>query len=213
MSPYIQGCSTTARCNAPPPRSAASDTGCTRSLWPAISAISFIRTVSLPWSNCAEFYLLYKPTEKRCGRQWRLVLYVIIIFLIANTALFQESPKISLRGLERLSLALIFRRNTFERVGQFWAAKTGVWCALDFEAWERDHSATTEFGYSLIYWKNGEEVKDYGHFTVRESRALLNGRYVPERREVTQSSRSRRRTLILTFAALQIWQECGDYND
>lgn len=85
----------------------------------------------------------------------------------------------------------------FERVRKFWTAKTGAWCALDFEEWELDHNITTEFGYSLVYWKDGAEVKDYTHFTVREGSAYRNGKYVPENREVSTHSAARSRYRVL----------------
>ncbi|KAF7326678.1 putative nucleolar protein C2C4.08 [Mycena venus] len=58
--------------------------------------------------------------------------------------------------------SLISRRNTFERVRNLWAARTGVWCALDFETWTGDftHGIITEFGYSRIHWDaHGEEER------------------------------------------------------
>ncbi|KAJ7129568.1 hypothetical protein C8R44DRAFT_777095 [Mycena epipterygia] len=76
---------------------------------------------------------------------------------------------------------LTSRRDTFERVRKFW--KTGTWCSFDFEAWERDHSAITEFGYSSVRWENGKEVEECGHFTVKEHRSLMNGVYVAENRK------------------------------
>ncbi|PPQ77435.1 hypothetical protein CVT25_011017 [Psilocybe cyanescens] len=74
------------------------------------------------------------------------------------------------------------RRHLFERVRTFWAEKRGVWCALDFEAWERDHTILTEFGWSLTGWKDGSLVEDRGHFIVEEARAYTNSQYVPDYR-------------------------------
>ncbi|KAJ6598966.1 hypothetical protein DFH09DRAFT_1129679 [Mycena vulgaris] len=78
--------------------------------------------------------------------------------------------------------SLTARRDAFERARKFWVAKTGTWCSMDFEAWEREHTAITEFGYSSVRWSDGTEVADAGHFTVKENRALTNGVYVPENR-------------------------------
>ena len=38
------------------------------------------------------------------------------------------------------------RRQTFELVRTFYSDKNGVWCAIDIEAWDRDHS------YVLCIW-------------------------------------------------------------
>ncbi|KAJ7146133.1 hypothetical protein C8R44DRAFT_8205 [Mycena epipterygia] len=92
-----------------------------------------------------------------------------------------------LKGCDR---SLVGQRNTFERVRNFWAAKTGVWCAMDFECWERENSAITEFGYSSLYWNDGQEVADHKHFTVKEHQTLRNGQYVPENRERYQFGKS-----------------------
>ncbi|KAJ7630029.1 hypothetical protein DFH06DRAFT_1102028 [Mycena polygramma] len=89
------------------------------------------------------------------------------------------------KRLESCDTSLLAWRNTFERVRHFWAAKTGVWCALDFELWEEDHTqeSITEFGYSSIHWDGGVEQRESGHFTVKEHRDHLNGKHVLERRK------------------------------
>ncbi|KAF8974470.1 hypothetical protein BDZ97DRAFT_25748 [Flammula alnicola] len=74
------------------------------------------------------------------------------------------------------------RRHLFERVRNFWTGKKGVWCALDFEAWERDHTLLTEFGWSLVGWNAGTQVEDHGHFIVEEAKAFRNSQYVPDHR-------------------------------
>ncbi|KAJ7454894.1 hypothetical protein B0H11DRAFT_2067946 [Mycena galericulata] len=93
--------------------------------------------------------------------------------------------KVSNRLLSKSDTSLLSRRNTFERVRKFYEAKKGVWCALDFEEWEGGHTYITEFGYSWVRWDatDGAEVTDSRHFTVKESRSLRNGQYVPENRE------------------------------
>ncbi|KAJ7665526.1 hypothetical protein B0H17DRAFT_1090798 [Mycena rosella] len=77
---------------------------------------------------------------------------------------------------------LMARRDVFERVRKFWATKTGTWCSLDFESWEKDHEVLTEFGYSSVGWNDGMEVEDCGHCTIKEHRMYTNGVYVPENR-------------------------------
>lgn len=79
---------------------------------------------------------------------------------------------------------LTHRRHLFERVRAFWAAKKGVWCAVDFEAWERDHTVLTEFGWSIIGWKDSSPVEDRGHLIVDEARLYTNTQYVPDYRYV-----------------------------
>ncbi|KAJ6554538.1 hypothetical protein B0H19DRAFT_1153971 [Mycena capillaripes] len=103
---------------------------------------------------------------------------------------FREAMKKAKKIIKRLEgcdTSLVSWRKTFERVRSFWAAKTGVWCAVDFETWTGDytHNVITEFGYSYIHWNSdGAEERHSGHFTVKEHRLYRNGQYkVPERRE------------------------------
>ncbi|KAK0498666.1 hypothetical protein EDD18DRAFT_1158624 [Armillaria luteobubalina] len=77
---------------------------------------------------------------------------------------------------------LMSRRLAFERIRTFWAKNKGVWCAIDFEAWEREHTMITEFGWSIIRWENGEEVEDHGHLQVKEALGYRNGTYVADNR-------------------------------
>lgn len=78
---------------------------------------------------------------------------------------------------------LALRRLTFERVRTLWAAKLGTWCAMDFEAWDRDHTLLTEFGWKTMRWVEGEPVSEHGHLVVQERRKYLQ-HYVPNHREV-----------------------------
>jgi hypothetical protein len=64
-----------------------------------------------------------------------------------------------------------------------WDERIGVWCAIDFEAWDRDHTLLTEFGWSLVRWENGEEVEERGHLIVKERRGYQNT-YVHQWRDV-----------------------------
>lgn len=77
------------------------------------------------------------------------------------------------------------RRYIFERVRSFWREKKGVWCALDFEAWERDHTVLTEFGWCFVAWENGIEVEEKGHLIVHEAQYYNNSQYVPDHRYVS----------------------------
>ncbi|PFH52807.1 hypothetical protein AMATHDRAFT_73933 [Amanita thiersii Skay4041] len=74
------------------------------------------------------------------------------------------------------------RREFFERVRTFWVEKKGVWCAMDFEGWERDHQVITEFGWRLIRWEDGKEVEEHGHLIVDEYQKYRNTQYVHDHR-------------------------------
>ncbi|EKM80129.1 hypothetical protein AGABI1DRAFT_73024 [Agaricus bisporus var. burnettii JB137-S8] len=80
--------------------------------------------------------------------------------------------------------ALLSRRHTFERVRQLVAAKNGTWCAIDFEAWEYEHTLITEVGYSILRWdkETGEEIRENGHWVVQGTKQYENYRYVPGNR-------------------------------
>ncbi|CAE6474366.1 unnamed protein product [Rhizoctonia solani] len=92
-------------------------------------------------------------------------------------------------------------RTVFERVRSVWGERRGAWMAIDFEGWERDHTIITEFGWSLVRWepeesgvtelKEGEkmdevalkEVREEGHWTVKEYAAYRNGVFVKDNRD------------------------------
>ncbi|KAI0732947.1 hypothetical protein C8Q72DRAFT_73998 [Fomitopsis betulina] len=78
------------------------------------------------------------------------------------------------------------RRNNFEKIRTIWAAKVGTWLAIDFEAWDRDHSIITEYGWSLVRWEgtgdDKREVTEDGHLIVREYRGF-HQTYVQENRD------------------------------
>lgn len=82
--------------------------------------------------------------------------------------------------------ALLSRRHTFERVRQLVAAKNGTWCAIDFEAWEYEHTLITEVGYSILRWdkETGEEIREHGHWVVQGTKQYENYKYVPGNRNV-----------------------------
>ena len=80
-----------------------------------------------------------------------------------------------------------------------------MWMAIDFEGWEREHTIITEFGWSVVRWEEEEdevkkesesdkpaggetkwkEVRDEGHWTVKEYAAYRNGTFVRDNREVS----------------------------
>ncbi|RDX55588.1 hypothetical protein OH76DRAFT_1396980 [Lentinus brumalis] len=83
------------------------------------------------------------------------------------------------KGMDNI---LGLRRLIFERVRTLWAAKLGTWCAMDFEAWDRDHTLLTEFGWRLVQWVDDKPVKEHGHLIVKERRQYTQ-HYVPNNRE------------------------------
>jgi len=83
-------------------------------------------------------------------------------------------------------------RTVFERVRTVWGEKRGVWMAIDFEGWEREHTMITEFGWAVVRWeeqedKEGEEkfkeVCEDGHWTVKEYAGYRNGTFVRDNRD------------------------------
>ena len=67
-----------------------------------------------------------------------------------------------------------------------WREKKGVFCAVDFEAWERDHKLITEFGWSLIRWNaDGSPYEEDGHLLVEEAKGYINSQYVVDNRYVS----------------------------
>ena len=73
---------------------------------------------------------------------------------------------------------------TFECVRTLWRAESGIWLAIDFEAWEYEHDMLTEFGYSLVRREDGQLKEERGHWIVEECRSYRNGKYVPDKRDV-----------------------------
>jgi DNA polymerase III epsilon subunit-like protein len=86
------------------------------------------------------------------------------------------------RKLKGTGSNLNARRLMFERMRSLWSDQRGVWCAVDFEAWDRDHRIITEFGWSMVSWNDGEPVEDMGHLIVAKHRPYRNV-YIPEYRK------------------------------
>lgn len=105
------------------------------------------------------------------------------------------------RKLKGTDSNLNSRRLMFERVRSLWNEQRGVWCAVDFEAWDMDHRVITEFGWSTLRWVGGEPVQDMGHLIVGKHRGYTN-HYVPENRRVGRSAHYHPE--LLTLAASSI---------
>jgi hypothetical protein len=133
--------------------------------------------------SCARSLPSPSKTVVLCAREIRFAITHAHFFTEVDVHRLQNVEKNNKR-LKGTNPTLAGRRHTFERVRQLWSEKKGAWCALDFEAWERDHTAITEFGWSTIAWQDGQMIEDRGHLTVKEHRGYRNGQYVPERREV-----------------------------
>jgi hypothetical protein len=111
------------------------------------------------------------------------------------------------RKLKGADSALNARRLVFERVRSLWSEQRGVWCAVDFEAWDMEHNVITEFGWSTMRWVDGVPVEDMGHLIVGEHRGYTN-HFVPENRRVSRlipsTSQSPSFLLIFCFASSSI---------
>ncbi|KAF9652173.1 hypothetical protein BDM02DRAFT_3089827 [Thelephora ganbajun] len=86
------------------------------------------------------------------------------------------------KKLKGTSTLLGTRRLNFDRARSFWQAQHGAWLAIDFEAWDRDHTVLLEFGYSSVQWRDGQKIEDKGHLIVEEHKKYFNT-YVPNFRE------------------------------
>ena len=103
------------------------------------------------------------------------------------------------RKLKGTDSNLNARRLMFERIRSLWSEQRGVWCAVDFEAWDLDHRVITEFGWSMVSWHDGEPVEEMGHLIVAKHRTYTN-HYVPENRKVSLAFPSSSLTGINDFA-------------
>ena len=82
---------------------------------------------------------------------------------------------------------LSHRRYLFERIRTFWREKKGIFCAVDFEAWERDHTLITEFGWSFIRFDpDGQPIEGKGHLIAEEARGYVNSAFVKDCRYVSR---------------------------
>ncbi|KAI0268252.1 hypothetical protein BC834DRAFT_683755 [Gloeopeniophorella convolvens] len=125
--------------------------------------------IPLPYSEClltASRLQNHSPVVYKTGSELRAAIKVI------------DKNNKKLKGTDS---NLSARRNMFERIRSLWSEKRGVWCAVDFEAWDLDHRVITEFGWSTVRWVDGEAVEDTGHLVVAKHRHFTN-HYVPENR-------------------------------
>lgn len=102
--------------------------------------------------------------------------------LLPDLLLLQNIDKDNKR-LRGTGTMLGLRRLLFERVRTLWVAKIGTWIAMDFEAWDRDHTVLTEFGWRLVQWVDQQQVTEHGHLVVHEHRPFTQ-HYVPDHRNV-----------------------------
>ena len=105
----------------------------------------------------------------------------------SRTCCSQQNVDKNNKRLRGTGTLLTSRRFAFEKARTLWAAKLGTWCAIDFEAWDMDHTLLTEFGWSLASWKDGILVRENGHLIVKEYRSYMQ-KYVPNHREVCRIS-------------------------
>lgn len=124
---------------------------------------------------------------------------LIILFFIMQ--IIEKNNK-RLKGANPL---LSHRRHLFERVRTFWAEKKGVWCAIDFEAWEMEHTLLTEFGSSFIGWQDSKEIAEQQHLVVEEALLYRNSKYVPDNRDVSTFLCQIIGHLFMNSPELQFW--------
>ncbi len=108
------------------------------------------------------------------------------------------------RKLKGTDSNLNARRLMFERVRSLWSEECGVWCAVDFEAWDMDHHVITEFGWSAVRWVDGEPVEDMGHLVVAKNRGYTN-HFVPENRRVSWCPVIFQVFLLILLPVLSFW--------
>ncbi|KAI6163017.1 hypothetical protein EDD17DRAFT_1693935 [Pisolithus thermaeus] len=131
--------------------------------------------IPLPYSDCllTESNLRHvSPVHFKTREALRTTLKVNR-HLIMTSCPKQQIEKNNKR-LKGVDPTLNARRDIFERVRSLWTQQQGTWCALDFEAWDRDHTLLTEFGWSTVRWDCGSKVEEQGHLIVKERRYYTN---------------------------------------
>lgn len=151
--------------------------------------------IPLPWSDClltmADLKVV-EPVVYKDGGALRSALKVLRFVL--NTAMngVKRNDQMVEKNNKRLkgnNPTLAHSRHIFERVRSLYTAQKGVWCAMDFEDWEYDHTVNTEFGYRMVGWKDGEKIERQGHWIVDEAKHYRNGKYVKDNRDVSTNVR------------------------
>jgi hypothetical protein len=149
--------------------------------------------IPLPYSDCmltnGELKNISQVEYKDGGslRSAIKVSFATCAWIPLKCSVPQKIDKINKR-LKGSNPLLSGRREIFERVRALWQEKKGVWCAIDFEAWEYDHQMITECGWRLVHWENGQEVEEANHLIVKEHEKYVNRKYVPDFRYVSQAS-------------------------
>ncbi|KAI6047401.1 hypothetical protein EDC04DRAFT_2876436 [Pisolithus marmoratus] len=118
-----------------------------------------------------ESRLLFSSAQVEYLRYWLHAMQLTKILYLFRTRTQIEKNNKRLKGVDP---TLNARRDIFERVRSLWAQQQGTWCALDFEAWDRDHTLLTEFGWSTVRWDHGSKIEEQGHLIVKERRYYTN---------------------------------------
>jgi len=142
---------------------------------------------------------------------WQKPLLPVIIGRCSFKATLQVIEKNN-KKLKGTSTLLGTRRLNFDRARSFWLAKLGAWLAIDFEAWDRDHTVLLEFGYSSVQWHDGQKIEDKGHLIVKEHKKYFNT-YVPNFREVRVTKQDVAPYPLRSSIpiALQLWDKRGSF--
>ena len=109
------------------------------------------------------------------------------------------------RALKGADSALAYYRQIFEKVRALYSANKGTWLAVDIEAWELDHTAITEFGWSSFAWDGKNEVESRGHMIVKENYSLTNHQHVQSARDVSVSRLEYCGRSRSSFIGLCVW--------
>jgi len=145
--------------------------------------------VPLPYSDClltdANLKTVSEVIYPDGGSLHKAVKVRCTLFITSKVSYVLQVIDKNNKRLKGSNPLVTHRRHIFERVRSFWREKKGVWCALDFEAWERDHTVLTEFGWSFVAWENGIEMEEHAHLIVDEARTYTNSQYVPDHRYVS----------------------------
>ncbi|KAF7301750.1 hypothetical protein MIND_00740600 [Mycena indigotica] len=117
------------------------------------------KLIPLPYSNC-----MFLNTD----------IASIEPTVFADLSLLSETSKVlshprRMNTHLRANPLLVNRRSVFEHLRGLWAAKKGVWCALNIDAWERDHTVISDVGWTWLRWDSGSEMLRRGHLVVTKN--------------------------------------------
>ncbi|KIY74035.1 hypothetical protein CYLTODRAFT_364306 [Cylindrobasidium torrendii FP15055 ss-10] len=129
--------------------------------------------IPLPWSNCLllrEDLKVISPITYKDGKTLK----------DAVKKIDKNNKRLMKGGSDNLDLEA--RRIAFEKARTLWSAKQGVFLAIDFEAWEYEHTLITELGVSAVHWDNeGKEIYEDSHWMLGPG-LYQNGKYVKDNR-------------------------------